>query len=197
MRGHRVADAPVPAADQVLGLEAAGRMRRGGLGRASTAGENDVGPRPVKRLHGVVVEGTEPDHRRGAGAGQGLSGRTGRRQVHPVALWLNEAAGTIDIGGPALGRSQKVRNVQAEPRVSLVVDDQAATPNPIGQTGRGVEVRGQVEIVMLDPPLTPGFSSETLRIFPHRIIACNIGEFAPVPGRLTHLLGYSSRNVSR
>ena len=30
VRGHRVADAPVPAADQVLGLEAADRVRRGG-----------------------------------------------------------------------------------------------------------------------------------------------------------------------
>jgi pyridoxamine 5'-phosphate oxidase family protein len=124
-------------------------------------------------------------------------GPDGAPQVHPVALWLNEAAETIDIGGPALARSQKFRNVQADPRVSLVVDDQAATPNPIGQTGRGIEVRGQAEIVTLDPPLTPGFSSQTLRIFPHRIIAWNIGEFAPSPARLPHLQGYSSRNVSR
>jgi pyridoxamine 5'-phosphate oxidase family protein len=124
-------------------------------------------------------------------------GPDGAPQAHPVALWLNEEAGTIDIGGPELARSQKFRNVQADPRVSLVVDDQAATPNPIGQTGRGIEVRGQVEIVTLDPPLTPGFSSETLRVFPHRIIAWNIGEFAPSPGRLPHLQGYNSRNVSR
>jgi pyridoxamine 5'-phosphate oxidase family protein len=39
-------------------------------------------------------------------------------------------------------RSQKSRNVKADPRVSLVVDDQAETPNPIGQTGRGIEVGG-------------------------------------------------------
>jgi pyridoxamine 5'-phosphate oxidase family protein len=124
-------------------------------------------------------------------------GPDGAPQVHPVALWLDEAAGTIDIGGPELARSQKFRNVQADPRVSLVVDDQAETPNPIGQTGRGIEVRGQAEIVTLDPPLTPGFSSETLRIFPHRVIVWNIGEFAPSPGRLPHLQGYNVRNVSR
>jgi pyridoxamine 5'-phosphate oxidase family protein len=124
-------------------------------------------------------------------------GPDGAPQAHPVALWLNEAAGTIDIGGPALAGSQKFRNVRADPRVSLVVDDQAETPNSIGQTGRGIEVRGQAEIVMLDPPLTPGFSSETLRIFPHRIIAWNLGEFTLSPGRLPHLQGYSSRNVSR
>ena len=124
-------------------------------------------------------------------------GPDGAPQVHPVALWLNEAAGTIDIGGPALASSQKFRNVQADPRVSLVVDDQAATPNPIGQTGRGIEVRGQAEIVTLDPPLIAAFSNETLRIRPHRIIAWNIGEFAPQPGRLPHLQGYNSRNVPR
>ena len=124
-------------------------------------------------------------------------GPDGAPQVHPVALWLNEADGTVDIGGPALARSQKFRNVQADPRVSLVVDDQAETPNRIGQTGRGIEVRGRAEIVMLDPPLIAGFSNETLRIRPHRIIAWNIGEFTPSPGRLPHLQGYDARNVSR
>jgi pyridoxamine 5'-phosphate oxidase family protein len=124
-------------------------------------------------------------------------GPDGAPQVHPVALWLNEAAGTIDIGGPALASSQKFRNVQADPRVSLVVDDQAVTPNPIGQTGRGIEVRGQAEIVTLDPPLIAASSNETLRIRPHRIIAWNIGEFAPQRGRLPHLQGYNSRNVPR
>jgi pyridoxamine 5'-phosphate oxidase family protein len=125
-------------------------------------------------------------------------GPDGAPQIHPVALWLNEAAGTIDIGGPALARSQKFRNVQADPRISLVVDHQAETPNPIGQTGRGIEVRGHAEIVTLDPPLIAAFSSQTLRICPQRIIAWNIGEFAPAPpGRLPHLQGYNSRNVPR
>jgi pyridoxamine 5'-phosphate oxidase family protein len=123
-------------------------------------------------------------------------GPDGAPQAHPVALWLNEAAGTIDIGGPELARSQKFRNVQADPRVSLVVDDQAEIPNPLGQTGRGIEVRGLAEVVVLDPPLIPGFSSETLRIRPRRIIAWNIAEFTPSPGRLPRLQGYSSRNVS-
>jgi pyridoxamine 5'-phosphate oxidase family protein len=56
---------------------------------------------------------------------------------------------------------------------------------------------GRAEIVTLDPPLIAAFSSETIRIHPHRIIAWNIGEFAPAPGGLPHLQGYSSRNVSR
>jgi pyridoxamine 5'-phosphate oxidase family protein len=127
-----------------------------------------------------------------------IIGPDGAPQIHPVAFWLNDRTGTIDIGGPALTRSQKFRNVQADPRVSFVVDDQAETPNPIGQTGRGIEVRGQAEIVTLDPPLIAAFSSETLRIHPRRIIAWNIGEFAPAPpGRLPYLQGYNYRNVSR
>ena len=124
-------------------------------------------------------------------------GPDGAPQVHPVALWLDVAAGTSDIGGPALARSLKFRNVQADSRGSLVVGDQSEVANPIGQTGRGIEVRGWAQIVVLDPPLIAGFSSETLRIRPHRIITWNIGEFAPSPGRLPHLQGYSSRNVSR
>jgi PPOX class F420-dependent enzyme/OxyR family protein len=79
-------------------------------------------------------------------------GPDGAPQIHPVAFWLNDGTATIDIGGPALARSQKFRNIQADPRVSFVVDDQAETPNPIGQTGRGIEVRGHAEIVTLDPP---------------------------------------------
>jgi pyridoxamine 5'-phosphate oxidase family protein len=125
-------------------------------------------------------------------------GPDGAPQIHPVAFWVNADTGAIDIGGPALTWSQKFRNVQADPRVSFVVDDQAGTPNPIGQTGRGIELRGQVEIVTLDPPLIAAFSKETLRIRPHRIVAWNIGEFAPAsPARLPHMQGYNSRNLSR
>jgi pyridoxamine 5'-phosphate oxidase family protein len=125
-------------------------------------------------------------------------GPDGAPQNHPVALWLTGGAGTIDIGGPVLNSSQKFRNIQADPRVSLVVDDQAETPNATGQTGRGIEIRGQAEIVMLDPPLIAAFSRETLRIHPRRIIAWNIGDPGPVPpGRAWHLQGYRSRNVSQ
>jgi pyridoxamine 5'-phosphate oxidase family protein len=124
-------------------------------------------------------------------------GPDGAPHIHPVALWLNGPAGTIDIGGPELAGSRKFRNIQADPRVSLVVDDQADTPNPIGQTGRGIEIRGQAEIVTLDQPLIAAFSREMVRIHPHRIVAWNIGEFVPQPARPPHLQGYSSRNVSR
>ncbi|WP_030169161.1 PPOX class F420-dependent oxidoreductase [Spirillospora albida] len=121
----------------------------------------------------------------------------GAPQVQPVAFWLNADTGTIAIGGPALTRSQKFRNVQADPRVSFVVDDQSETPNPLGQTGRGMEVRGEVEIVTLDRPLIDAFSPETLHIHPRRIITWNIEEFGPAsPGRLPHLQGFNFRDIS-
>jgi pyridoxamine 5'-phosphate oxidase family protein len=123
-------------------------------------------------------------------------GPDGAPQVHPVALWLNREAGTIDIGGPALPQSRKFRNIETDPRVSLVVDDQAGTPNPLGQTGRGIEIRGRAEIVVLDPPLIAAFSGETIRVRPYRIISWNIGEFVPSAGRLPHLQGYRSRDVA-
>jgi pyridoxamine 5'-phosphate oxidase family protein len=105
--------------------------------------------------------------------------------------------GVLEIGGPELSRSQKFRNVTADPRASLVVDDQSEIPNPIGQTGRGIEIRGRIKIVTGEPPLVPGFSHETLRLCPHRIIRWNIGEFGPAgPGRPAHLQGYDSRDVS-
>jgi pyridoxamine 5'-phosphate oxidase family protein len=125
-------------------------------------------------------------------------GPDGAPQIHPVAFRVNADTGTIDIGGPALGRSQKFRNVRADPRVSFVVDDQAETPNPIGQTGRGIELRGRAEIVTHDPPPTAAFSRELIRVHPRRIIAWNIGEFGPAQaGRPPHLQGYSSRSLSR
>jgi len=52
-------------------------------------------------------------------------GPDGAPMIHPVAFRLDAGGGTIHIGGPALARSQKFRNVLADPRVSLAVDDQA------------------------------------------------------------------------
>jgi pyridoxamine 5'-phosphate oxidase family protein len=124
-------------------------------------------------------------------------GPEGAPQIHPVAFWVHPDSGIIEISGPELAKSQKFRNVQADPRASFVVDDQAETPNSIGQTGRGIEIRGRIEIVTRDASLIPDFSHETLHIHPHRLISWNIGEFrSPAPGRPPHMQGYNSRDVS-
>lgn len=113
-------------------------------------------------------------------------GPAGAPQNHPVALWVNEATGTVDIGGPNLDQSQKYRNIQADPRVSLVVDDNAPQPvGPGGQRGRGVEIRGVIEILRADQPLMRGFSHDLLRLHPRRVVAWNVDG----PGR-------NSRNVT-
>ena len=123
-------------------------------------------------------------------------GPDGAPRVHPVAFWVDLDIGVIKIGGPELSHSQKYRNVQADPRVSLVVDDQSETPNPIGQTGRGIEIRGVIETVVSEEPLVTGFSHETFHMHPHRIVRWNIGEFDPSEARRPlHLRGYDFRDV--
>jgi pyridoxamine 5'-phosphate oxidase family protein len=117
-------------------------------------------------------------------------GPDGAPQAHPVAFRVHPGSGVVEIGGPELPRSQKFRNVTADPRVSFVVDDQSDTPNSIGQTGRGIEIRGRIEISTQDPPLVPGFSQRILRLHPRRIISWNIGGLVPAaPGRPPHLQG--------
>lgn len=125
----------------------------------------------------------------------------GSPQVQPVAFWFDAGSGTVDIGGPDLEGSQKYRNVVGDPRVSFVVDDTAPEPNPIGQAGRGIELRGTAEIVTLDTPLVPGFSHEALRIRAHRVIAWNLEPWTDEDvtrangGEATHLTGYRARDL--
>ncbi|MEU6140755.1 PPOX class F420-dependent oxidoreductase [Streptomyces sp. NPDC047081] len=100
-------------------------------------------------------------------------GPDGAPQVNPVAFRLNGDA--IDIGGPALAGSRKYRNIQADPRISFVVDDNANHPvGPGGQRGRGLELRGRAELLDLDRPLLPGFTNEVIRLHAHRLVAWNL-----------------------
>lgn len=99
----------------------------------------------------------------------------GAPQNNPVAYWVNDETGTIDIGGPDLSESRKYKNIQAEPRVSFVVDDIAPEPvGPGGQRGRGLEIRGVVEVLRAERPLLAGFTNDVLRIHPRRIVAWNL-----------------------
>lgn len=103
------------------------------------------------------------------------SGPGGAPQVNPVAYWVNIDTETIDVGGPGLRDSQKFRNLQADERVAFVVDDIAPEPvGPGGQRGRGVEIRGSAELLVLDEPLMDGFSNDVIRIVPQRIISWNV-----------------------
>lgn len=94
----------------------------------------------------------------------------------PTTYRVNPGTETVDIGGPTLSDSQKFRNIQIDPRVSLVIDDVTAQPvGPGRQRGRGIEIRGTVELLYEQQPLMAGFSDHVLRIHPRRIVAWNIG----------------------
>jgi pyridoxamine 5'-phosphate oxidase family protein len=92
-------------------------------------------------------------------------GPDGGPQNRPVAHFPDRIDRVIDIGGYALGTSQKFRNVQRDGRVSLIVDDIAAA------RPRGVEIRGRAEALTEQPPLAEGFSTEIIRIHPQQVLS--------------------------
>ena len=87
-------------------------------------------------------------------------GADGTPHVVPVAWIYNAARETIDIGGYALERSKKFRDVARTGRAAIVIDDLASTEpwHP-----RGVEIRGRAEAIPLPTPL--------IRIHPERIVS--------------------------
>ncbi|MBV9058879.1 MAG: PPOX class F420-dependent oxidoreductase [Pseudonocardiales bacterium] len=99
----------------------------------------------------------------------------GAPQNNPVGFRLEVDSGQIIIGGHAMGKSRKYRNVAHNPYVSFVVDDLASVdPWRV----RGVEVRGVAEALAdVNPPM-PGLGREILRITPRWI-----GSWGLVAGR--------------
>lgn len=102
----------------------------------------------------------------------------GTLQNNPVGYFVH--ADHLDIGGHGMGDSRKFHNVQADPQVSLVVDDLSTDQ---GWQVRGIEIRGRAEAVKDAEPPMHGFSREVIRIFPERVLSWG-------------LEGSSRRNVS-
>jgi pyridoxamine 5'-phosphate oxidase family protein len=97
----------------------------------------------------------------------------GYPQNNPVGFTINKELGTVDIGGHAMGASRKFHSVQANPKVSFVVDDIASVqPWRV----RGVEIRGEAEALSGLDPVRPGFGAEIIRIHPKRIRAWGLDE---------------------
>lgn len=90
----------------------------------------------------------------------------GTLQNNPVGYFV--ADGYIDIGGHGMGASRKFHNVQADPQVSLVIDDLSTDQ---GWVVRGIEIRGRAEAIADVAPPMPGFSREIIRIHPDRILS--------------------------
>ncbi|MER7172358.1 PPOX class F420-dependent oxidoreductase [Streptomyces mesophilus] len=88
--------------------------------------------------------------------------RKGQPQANPVGFFLQDDD-SILIGGFAMGKSKKWRNLQGNPRISLVVDDIVSVhPWKV----RGVEIRGVAELLVGPHELGAHFSQEVIRIVP-------------------------------
>jgi len=91
----------------------------------------------------------------------------GGPQNKPVGYRYNADLGTIDIGGFAMERSAKYRNLATNPMVSFVVDDS------VGEGAEGMrflEVRGRAERV----PAGPDEGGPVIRIHPVRVVGWNV-----------------------
>jgi pyridoxamine 5'-phosphate oxidase family protein len=89
----------------------------------------------------------------------------GQPQANPVGFFPQDD-GTILVGGYQMGRSKKWRNLQKNPKVALVVDDIVSLrPWKV----RGLDIRGEAELLVGAHELGPHFSEEVIRIHPRRI----------------------------
>lgn len=99
--------------------------------------------------------------------------REGAPQNNPVSFHYDPVSGTIDIAGRAMGSTRKFRNVTANPRVALVVDDVVSfDPWRV----RCVEIRGWAEALPHRDPPIPRSSGEVIRIHPTRVISFGLEE---------------------
>ncbi|MEV7884742.1 PPOX class F420-dependent oxidoreductase [Streptomyces sp. NPDC002817] len=89
----------------------------------------------------------------------------GQPQANPVGFFPQDD-GTILVGGYEMGRSKKWRNLQKNPKVALVVDD-IVSLRP--WTVRGIDIRGEAELLVGPHELGAHFSEEVIRIRPRRI----------------------------
>ena len=97
----------------------------------------------------------------------------GTLQVNPVGFAWNPATRTIDIGGFAMSRSRKYRNVADNGRAALVVDDLWSTaPWRV----RCLDIRGTAEVVPDPGTANPvdGNDPAIIRLRPTRVIGMAI-----------------------
>jgi pyridoxamine 5'-phosphate oxidase family protein len=103
-------------------------------------------------------------------------GPDGTPQVKPLGFTYNADLGTIDIAGFNMARSAKYRNVQANPRVSFVVDEVTEASM---EGSHFLEIRGTAEAVLSPATADGHLAAEIIRIRPRRIIAWNVDPDRP------------------
>jgi pyridoxamine 5'-phosphate oxidase family protein len=103
-------------------------------------------------------------------------GPDGTPQVKPLGFTWNAALGTLDIAGFNMGRSAKYRNIQANPRVSFVVDEVTEASM---EGAHFLELRGTAEAVTGPVQDDGHLGGEIIRIHPERVIAFNVDPAQP------------------
>ena len=103
-------------------------------------------------------------------------GPDGTPQVKPVGFTYNRALGTVEVAGFNMAGSAKYRNVQANPRVSFVVDE-VSEPGMAGD--HFLELRGLAETVIGSREPDGHLSAEIIRIHPRRVVSFNVDPDSP------------------
>jgi pyridoxamine 5'-phosphate oxidase family protein len=95
------------------------------------------------------------------------TGADQKPHVVPTSYRYNAELGTIDVGGHHVATTKKYRDVQANGRAAIVVDDLVSI-DP--WTPRMLEIRGRAEAVPTGGAhLGPGFGDAFIRIHPEKI----------------------------
>ncbi|WP_020664766.1 PPOX class F420-dependent oxidoreductase [Amycolatopsis benzoatilytica] len=97
----------------------------------------------------------------------------GTLQVSPAAFAWNAEKQAIDVSGAGLARSRKYRNVAANGRASIVIDD-VPSVDPIRV--RCLEIRGRAEAVPDAFEPDGHLDGAVIRIFPQRIISFGVDD---------------------
>jgi pyridoxamine 5'-phosphate oxidase family protein len=90
----------------------------------------------------------------------------GLPHVVPLGWTYNQALDTVDVGGRDLARTKKFRNVQANPKVALVIDDVLPPWRP-----RCVMVRGEAEALAEATGADGESLGPVIRIRPRQVIS--------------------------
>jgi pyridoxamine 5'-phosphate oxidase family protein len=104
----------------------------------------------------------------------------GTPQVNPVSVYYNAALRCLDIGGRAMASSRKFRNVRANARVAVVIDD-IASVQPLQV--RCLEIRGQGQALTDPDDSAATVPGAIIRIHPRRIISWGIDPLGSGRGR--------------
>jgi pyridoxamine 5'-phosphate oxidase family protein len=100
-------------------------------------------------------------------------GADGFPHVVPLGWSYDPALDTIDIGGRDLARTKKFRNIKANPKVALVIDDVLPPWRP-----RCVMVRGEAEALEETAGADSMPLGAVIRIHPRQVISWGLDDKA-------------------